>query len=124
MKGEDGKDLLVGGRGADVLIGGLLKDTFDFNAVNESRVGLLHDIIRGFSHAQHDKIDLDTIDANTTAGGNQDFHLIGAQGFNGIAGELRFAGGLVQGDTDGNGVANFEIRVTGLATAVNNDFLL
>ena len=124
LKGEDGRDLLVGGLGGDVLIGGLLRDTFDYNALNESRVGALRDTIKGFSHAEHDKIDLSDIDANTTAGGNQAFHLIGAQAFHGIAGELRFAGGVVQGDINGNGVADFEIRVTGLAAAVNGDFVL
>ena len=109
LKGEEGNDLLVGGAGQDTSFGGLGADRFDFNSVNESRAGAaLRDSIRGFSRGEGDSIDLETIDAKTTVGGNQKFVLIGADGFHGVAGELRFAGGVLQGDTDGNGLANFE----------------
>ena len=124
LKGEDGNDLLVGGRGADLLIGGPGNDLFDYNLIAESRPGARHDFIKGFSHAEHDKVDVKTIDADTTTGGNQKFQLIGAQGFSGAAGELRFAGGLLQGDTNGNGIADFEVKIAGLGTAVNADFVL
>ena len=123
LKGEDGDDLLVGGLGRDVQIGGTGRDTFDFNAVAESR-GINRDVILGFSRAEDDRIDLRTIDAET-GGGNQAFHLIGNAAFTGDKGELRFAGGVVQGDTNGDGVANFEIKVTGLGGgAVVGDFFL
>ena len=105
-------------------IGGLGADTFDFDAFKESRVGADHDWIRGSSQAQNDKIDLQTIDADTTAGGNQAFDFIGGAGFSGTAGELRVAGGLVLGDTNGNGIADFEIRVTGIGAGANSDFVL
>ena len=113
LKGEAGNDFLVGGRGADLLIGGAGKDLFDYNLIAESRSGAQHDFVKGFSHAKHDRIDLETIDADTTTTGNQKFQLIASQGFSGVAGELRFAGGYLQGDTDGNGVADFEVRVSG-----------
>ena len=64
--------------------------------VKESRVGANRDGIVGFKHSEHDRIDLTTIDADKTAGGNQAFDLIGTAAFSGAAGELRFAGGLLQ----------------------------
>lgn len=122
--GEGGSDLIVGGKAKDVLIGGLGKDIFDFNAAVESRVGVNHDLIQAFSRAQDHRIDLRTIDAETGAG-NQAFHFIGNVAFSGDKGELRFAAGLVQGDTDGNGIANFEIKVGGLGgSAAVGDFFL
>ena len=124
LKGEDGNDLLVGGLGRDVQIGGAGRDTFDFNKTVESRVGANHDLVKGFSHAQHDKINLQTIDADTTAGGNQSFDFIGGAAFSGAAGELRLSGGLLLGDTNGNGVADFEIKVTGIGAGAASDFVL
>jgi hypothetical protein len=68
-----------------------------------------------------DLVDLSAIDANTLAGGNQAFSFIGNTAFAGTgaasAGELRFesAGGtdwLVQGDTNGDGIADFELFLT------------
>ena len=105
-------------------LGGAGRDVFDFNKTAESRVGANHDVIQGFKHAEHDRIDLKTIDADTTTGGNQAFDLIGAAAFSGTAGELRFAAGLLQGDTNGDGIANFEVKVGGLGAAVNGDFVL
>ena len=124
LKGEEGNDLLVGGRGRDVQIGGTGRDTFDFNKAVESRVGANHDLVKGFSHAQHDKINLQTIDADTTAGGNQAFDFIGGAVFTGAAGELRLSAGLLLGDTNGNGIADFEIKVTGIGAGSNSDFVL
>ena len=81
LKGEDGNDLLVGGADRDVMFGGLGKDNFDFDLPADSARGVaIHDIIRAFSHAEHDKIDLRDIDANTHVAGNQAFHLIGNAG--------------------------------------------
>ena len=83
-------------------------DTFAFNTVAESR-GSNRDVIIGFSRAENDHIDLSIIDAETGTG-DQAFHLIGDAAFSGAKGELRFAGGVLQGDTNGNGIADFEIE--------------
>lgn len=42
--------------------------------------------------------------------GYQLFTFIGSTGFSGAAGELRFAGGLLQGGVGGDGVADFQAR--------------
>jgi hypothetical protein len=42
--------------------------------------------------------------------------LVGAAAFAvGTPGQLRFAGGLLEGDVDGNGVADFQIHLTCVA---------
>ena len=123
LNGEDGNDLLVGGLGRDIQLGGAGRDVFDFNTTAESR-GFNRDVIVGFSRAEDDRIDLATIDAET-GGGNQKFHFIGKDAFSGEKGELRYAGGVLQGDTDGNGTANFAIKITGLGVSADTgDFFL
>ena len=47
----------------------------------------------------------------------------GASAFHGDAGELRFAGGPLQADTNRDGVANFEIKLAGVSSLVNSDLV-
>jgi hypothetical protein len=63
-----------------------------------------------------DLIDLSRIDANTLITGDQAFTFVGQNAFSRTAGELRYqnqAGPvwLVQGDSDGDGVSDFEVFV-------------
>ena len=39
-------------------------------------------------------------------------------------GEVRFSSGLVQADTDGNRVADLEIKLSGVSSLVKGDFIL
>ena len=126
-----GTDTLVGGAGSDTLTGGASNDTFDYNLVTESQAGVgIRDVITDFSGggvAGGDVIDLTGVDANSTLGapGDQAFTFIGAGAFGAVAGQLRFAGGLLQGDTDGNGTADFEISLLGVGSlTVGDDILL
>jgi serralysin len=113
LDGGAGNDFLNGGLGRDTLIGGLGRDVFDFNSVADSRRGALHDTVY-LRHIDGDKIDLATIDADTDGtAGNQAFRFIGAHAFSGVDGQLRFAGALLQGDTNGDKVADIEIRIVG-----------
>jgi serralysin len=124
FEGEAGKDTLTGGAGRDLLTGGLDADTFDFNSISESKKGALRDQVLDFTRLQGDKIDLTTIDADTSANpGNDVFKFIGTAAFKGGGGEIRCSGGIIQGDVDGNKVADFEIKVN-LATMVAADFFL
>ena len=78
--------------------------------------GANRDQIVDFNRAQRDRIDLSTIDADTDGtAGNQKFTFIGTQAFNGVDGELRCSGRIIQGDVNGDRVADFEIKVN-LAT--------
>lgn len=123
LRGGSHKDFLVGGLDKDALIGGKGADKFIFNDVLESAVGANRDLIFDFSHAQHDKIDLHAIDANSNVANDQAFQFIGAKGFHGIAGELRYGGHILQGDVDGNGAADFQIQVNA-RSLVKGDFIL
>ena len=122
MDGLRGNDILIGGRGSDYMLGGVGADQFDFNATNESVVGRNRDVIDDFSRAQRDRIDLSTIDANSVAAGNQSFRFIGQNDFSSRPGELRFKDGIVSGDVNGDGRADFEIGVTGMTSMVAGDF--
>jgi Ca2+-binding RTX toxin-like protein len=124
LDGGPGNDLLIGRAGRDFLTGGAGADRFDFNAISESQPGNNNrDQIKDFNRTQGDKIDLGGIDANSKASGNQAFKFIGGQAFNKVAGELRYKDGLVQGDVNGDGKADFEIAVN-TSSLIQNDFLL
>jgi Ca2+-binding RTX toxin-like protein len=132
ISGEAGNDVLKGGSHRDVLVGGLDKDTltgggardkFVFNSTVESAVGANRDVITDFNHSQRDKIDLHLIDADTGTGLDQAFHFIGAKGFHGVAGELRFAHNVLSGDVNGDGAADFQIGLH-LSNLAKADFIL
>jgi hypothetical protein len=127
LKGEAGHDRITGGLGRDKLWGGSGKDVFDFNSAKESKVGSQRDIIYDFKSGQ-DRIDLRDIDANTLLKGNQKFAWTGSEapflspkdgsaflkaGFTGKAGELRYENGLLIGDVNGDGRADFQIKIVG-----------
>ena len=124
LYGGDGKDMLQGGLGKDVLVGGAGADDFVFKSVAEAGKGGQRDVIRDFSHAQGDDIDLHFIDANTKAGGNQAFTFIGDNGFSGKAGQLQYKNGIVAGDVNGDKVADFHIEIANHVALHANDFIL
>ncbi|MDF2234685.1 calcium-binding protein [Albimonas sp. CAU 1670] len=117
--GEGGADRIAGGFGADDLTGGGGRDRFEFESLSDSR-GERIDEILDFSRAQGDRIVLKDIDAKSGSRRHDAFRVIGDDDFHGRKGELRAeATGdgvfTVQGDVNGDGVADLEIAVT-LAT--------
>ncbi|WP_205480859.1 calcium-binding protein [Sphingomonas arenae] len=135
--GKEGSDTVDGGAGGDWLEGGTGQDTFIGGAGSDRYVfregdfgGATTDTadrIIDFGDAENDRIRLDLIDANTNVAGNQVFSWLGDTAFTGVAGQLRYEqiGGntYVQGDTNGDGVADFMIRVDGLIDLGTDDFL-
>lgn len=129
VKGEDGDDILWGGSGRDDLYGGGGADSFsfttgDFAGLTDATCDRIYD----FSQAEADKISFNQMDANDMEFGDQAFSFIGDAAFGGIAGQLRSYqdGGntYVQGDTNGDGVADFLIRLDGLHSLTSGDFIL
>lgn len=113
--GGEGDDLITGGAGTDELTGGSGGDRFLFNDVAESAAGAGRDVITDFNAGDGDRIKLDQIDANDLLVGNQQFTFIQEREFEGVAGEIRLTGStgdvLLQADTNGDGVADFEIEL-------------
>lgn len=128
MFGNDGADKLIGGLGRDLLTGGDGADTFSFNGFSESSARKGWDTVLDFSRAEHDRIDLRAVDANTKLSGNQAFHLIGDDAFGHRAGELQVKatanGTLVRGDVNGDGNAEFALFVQGVDDLHRGDILL
>jgi serralysin len=120
LSGNDGKDVLIGGSGADLLFGGTGADSFKYMSIADSTL-LNPDKIADFSSADGDKIDLSAIDANTLTAANDPFTYVAA--FSGVAGELQFVAGFVEGDVNGDGVADFRIEV-GVPALLAGDFIV
>ncbi|BAY75585.1 hypothetical protein NIES25_20320 [Nostoc linckia NIES-25] len=115
IRGGAGDDRITGGNGTDVLIGGIGNDVFNYDSVSESQPGLLRDVINDFvgnGFGLGDRIDLSDIDANPFLAGNQAFSFIGAGAFT-TAGQLRYSGGILRGNTDFDAAAEFEIQIAG-----------
>ena len=129
LEGGIASDILVGGGGKDTLFGGDGGDQFDFLDKSDSlRGGGNRDVIKDFTHIEGDKINLSLIDANETKAGDQAFKYIGANAFHHVKGELHeiqkanFT--LVEGDTNGDGKADFQIEVSGHLHLLKGDFIL
>lgn len=126
LDGGDGDDLLLGGAGADVLTSGDGGDMYRFSD-GDTGTGAQADRITDFAW-WYDKIDLRGIDADLTIAGDQAFSFIGTAAFSGVAGQLRYAfdgtDTWLQGDQDGDGVADVEIVFTGNVALVSGDFYL
>jgi len=116
--GGTGIDRLVAGTGADTMTGGLGADTFVFAAGDSSAASGRHDRITDFvSGADH--IDLSGMDAITSTSAIDQFRFVGTSSFDGSAGELNYfynsAQGVttLQGDTNGDGIADIAIDLAG-----------
>lgn len=124
LNGGRGNDTVIGGLGTDSLSGGKNADKFEFNAITESVAGAGHDVIINFHHYQHDRIVLSGIDADSVIDGDQAFTYIHGADFHTVAGELRFANGVLQGDVDGDGAADFEVELTAVTALGQADLIL
>lgn len=123
LSGQDGNDILMGGGGADQLEGGRGADVFRYDAVWDAKPGA-GEVILDFDSSEDDLIDLAILDADSTQTGDQAFTYIGSSDFTKEAGELRFAGGMLYGDTDGDGLADLEVELVGVTALTVDDFVL
>ena len=130
INGGDGDDKLIGANGADILTGGAGADTFRFQAASQSGVGAAADRITDFQIGT-DKLAFVAIDPDPLTPGDQAFAFIGSTAFHASgAAEMRYmssgANLLVQADLNGDGIADMEVVLAGLAgqTLTSGDFLL
>jgi serralysin len=117
LKGGAGNDILIGGAGADQLHGGSGADIFRFTSLSDLGMDGAADVIHDFTRGS-DRIDLKSL---------QGYSFIGTEGFSG-AKELRFAASgddlLITGDSNGDGEADFSIKLLGVAEVSASDFIL
>lgn len=133
INGGAGNDTIIGGAGMDAMTGGLGSDRFVFATGDfSSKTSTNADHIVDFTAGDH--VDLSAIDALVSASGygasgDQPFHFIGTNGFHNHTGaELRYAvsGGntYIYGNTNGDTVADFCIKLDGVHTISAADFVL
>jgi Ca2+-binding RTX toxin-like protein len=122
-------DVLIGGTGRDTMIGGGDMDAFVWYSTNET--GLTRetaDRITDFDFAEKDWIDLDEVDANAPAAGNQAFTFIGMAPFSGAPGELRYyhfgLNTYIEMQTDTSTDVEGVIRLDGIVTPQASWFTL
>lgn len=125
LAGSEGEDRLIGGLGRDVLTGGDDNDTFTFRSADKS-AGVTADHITDFTSGE-DVIDVSRIDARSATTNDNAFTFIGEDAFSGAAGELRFVAGAtshIEGDTNGDGIADFRVVFTNGAVIHAFDLVL
>ena len=120
--GLDGDDIISGGPGHDVMTGGGGSDTF----VIEKDPGW--DQITDFRPGE-DKLDLSSMDANSTLPGFQDFRFIGSKwlakpGDLGFYKDVQHNKTYIQGDLNGDGAFDFSILLKGTLDLSLLDFIL
>jgi predicted extracellular nuclease/2',3'-cyclic-nucleotide 2'-phosphodiesterase (5'-nucleotidase family) len=129
LDGSGGGDTLVGGTGADEMQANA-GDLFVFAKPDSGRTVALADRIYGFDSDAGNVIDLSAIDANSTnADPNDSFTFIDGDPFTNQAGQLRLVnlgGGewQVQADFNGDGKADFILRLLDTVSVNGGDFIL
>ena len=125
LYGEEGNDRLYGGAGRDTLAGGTGKDTFCFTRSDDTgTTAATRDVVQDFL-SRTDRIDLSGIDANpATSGVNDAFSSTLVNTFT-APGQLRFANGVLAGNTDTDSSPEFSITLSGCsALNVATDLVL
>ncbi|HMJ93467.1 MAG TPA: calcium-binding protein, partial [Allosphingosinicella sp.] len=121
-------DTIYGGLGADILKGNGGNDVFLYISQTETTAASQDHIL---DLTTGDKIDFSRIDARTGGGTNDTFLFIGSGAFTGVQGQLRAVNTsgndwLIQGDRNGDGVADMQLLVTTSDghTILGGDFFL
>ena len=132
LYGNSGNDTIRGGTERDVMYGDDDKgwytgaDIFEFYAPDFSGTSATTaDRIADFDTS--DRIDLSKVDA-VTGGADNAFAFIGSGAFTGVAGQLRYeyvsGSTAVQGDMNGDGIADFWIMLDGTHALTTGQFIL
>jgi hypothetical protein len=117
LYGGDGDDILTGDDGRDSCFGGAGADIFVFATPESTGLDDARDMIADFEIGV-DRIDLSGIDADLTnfeteavLSLDDEFSFIKDRAFKEVAGQLRQAENVVEGDIDGDGRADFSFQL-------------
>ena len=125
--GNEGHNLISGKGGVDTLTGNGGADTFAFAIGDSSADPGKHDLITDFTQGV-DQIDLTALDADTSTPSRDAFRFLGGAAFDGAAGALHTfydsARGMtvLEGDVNGDKIADFAIDLSGNHTLGVADF--
>ncbi len=129
LTGGAGADAIYGGGGGDALRGNGGADVFRYDNLSDSNgtTDATRDRILDFASGI-DRIDLSRIDA-ITGGADDAFTFIGTAAFSNVAGQLRYAAAgagifIVEGDVNGDGIADFTLSVAAAPPPLVTDFVL
>lgn len=111
-----GRDLLAGGRGADIFV---------YASLDELGLGRSRDTIRDFRASEGDLLDLSALDADPLQDGQQSFVLLDRAPVSGeAAGAVWFKKGVLNVSTDADAQAEYQIVLSGVRTLSLDDLLL
>ena len=126
LNGGAGSDTLIAGTGVTMLAGGGGADKFVFRSTADTGTVSHPNIISDFVSGQ-DVIDLSAI-AHTALGSGHSLSFIGTSGFTHVAGQVDYhmaSGGLqIEGDLNGDGVADFSLLLSHTASITSHDLVL
>ncbi|MBD1192579.1 SGNH/GDSL hydrolase family protein [Vulcanococcus sp. Clear-D1] len=120
ISGGPGDDLLEGRGGDERLRGDAGADFFRFTQADTAVGGL--DRILDFNPEQGDRLGINAVLGLSNSLSGAGWTYIGSDSFDGSAGQLRFDSGLLQGDLNGDGRAELQIRLNGIST-FNTDWI-
>lgn len=123
LDGGGGHDQLFGGTGRDVLIGGPGADRLHSGGgptVFAWRSGDLQgsplDEVIGFNGGDGDRLAINVLLDRGNPFANAGWQFIGSRDFSRRPGQLRFQGGVLQGDVNGNGNADLRVQLQGVGS--------
>ncbi len=124
LSGIGGNDTMEGGLGVDRLTGGAGRDLFVYSKAGHSGVDSRRDRITDFVSGV-DRLDLRRIDADTRKTGQQRFRFVAGSPL-AAAGQLTYnrSSGILAGELDGKGRADFQIELTSRPALLATDLLL
>jgi serralysin len=115
INGNTADNHITGGSGQDTMTGYGGHDTFVFLNLSDSVAGAKHDTITDFS--SDDRIDLSHLDTDPKTSAIDKFNWVDGA-FTKHPGELHFTTGLLAGDANGDGKADFEVALPNVTTAM------
>lgn len=125
IDGGDGNDSIFGGAGNDIMRGGAGADGFAWQTSDLAPGSM--DTILDFTRGS-DKMNLRRVDANTKTSADDAFAWLGTAAFTKKAGQLNYkmqdGNAVVSGDINGDGVADFSIKLMGVTSLSASDFVL